>query len=63
MIPDEEGVGKISYGQLLQAWLRIREINGRVVVRALAANDTLRSGPLNVKLEVTPVESAAGFSR
>jgi len=53
MAPDaDDTFGALTYNQLLPVCRKIKGINGFVKVVALAKQDTLRSGPLNVYLDV-----------
>jgi uncharacterized protein (DUF3084 family) len=48
----EEGLGELSYDQMLAACEQARSMNGLVRVVARARQDTYQAGPLNVDLEV-----------
>jgi hypothetical protein len=57
MVPgDEEGLGDASYEQIYEAVAEIMKIRGPAVLRAKSKQDTLRSGPLNLYLEVSPLD-------
>jgi uncharacterized protein (DUF3084 family) len=55
MVPSEEGLGKLSYDQLLEVCGEVNKIKGPARVVARARQDTAKAGPLNVDLEVSPV--------
>lgn len=60
MAPDpDDTFGRLTYSQLLKVCREIKPFNGFVRVVALAKQDTLRSGPLNVQLEVRSADKSA----
>lgn len=64
MSPDaDDTFGALTYNQLLPVCRKIKAINGFVRVVALAKQDTLRSGPLNVYLEVRVDEKSVSSFR
>jgi uncharacterized protein (DUF3084 family) len=58
MVPREEGIGELSYDQILAVCEQVRQVNGPARVVARARQDTYRAGPLNVDLEVSPLAAA-----
>lgn len=58
VVPDRTGVGELYYGLLLDTLKQIRGSEGAAVVTAHVKNDTRRSGPLNLRLQVRPVGAA-----
>ncbi len=58
MVPRGEDLGEFTYDELLETCARIRAARGFARVVARARQDTFRSGPLYVDLEVIPVGSA-----
>lgn len=64
MAPDaDDTFGALTYNQLLPVCRKIKAINGFVKVVALAKQDTLRSGPLNVYLDVRVDEKSVSSFR
>jgi hypothetical protein len=64
MIPSEdEGLGQASIRLLLAKCREIKAMEGPVLLRAKARTDTLRAGPLNLDLEVKPLEPVSRQSR
>ena len=61
MIPAEDTVGELPYDRLFDVCGAVQKSRGPAVVAARARQDTNRAGPLNVDLEVSPVDvSRAG---
>jgi len=52
VVPDRTGVGELYYGLLLDTLKEIRGSEGVTLVTAHVKNDTRRSGPLNLRLQV-----------
>lgn len=52
VVPDRTGVGELYYGLLLDTLKEIRGSDGVTMVTAHVKNDTRRSGPLNLRLQV-----------
>jgi uncharacterized protein (DUF3084 family) len=63
MIPTEQGLGELSYDQLLDVSRQVKQMHGPVWVVARARQDTLRAGPLHVELEVSPFDAPSIGSR
>lgn len=64
MIPDEdEALGQASIRLLLDKSREIKAVDGPVLLQARARTDTRRSGPLNLDLEVKPLEPVSRQSR
>jgi len=62
MATGADSVGELSYKQLLPVCRRIKAAGGFVIVAALAKQNTLRSGPLNIYLDVrNPSTSVRNF--
>ncbi|MCC2668673.1 MAG: hypothetical protein K0Q72_1144 [Armatimonadetes bacterium] len=57
-----DSVGELSYKQLLDACHKIKAVGGFVTVAALAKQDTLRSGPLNIYLDVRTQNTSSSSS-
>lgn len=63
MATGADSVGELSYKQLLPVCRKIKASGGFVTVAALAKQNTLRSGPLNIYLDVRNPSTSARNSR
>jgi len=63
MATGADSVGELSYKQLLPVCRRIKAAGGFVIVAALAKQNTLRSGPLNIYLDVRNPSTSVRNSR
>lgn len=63
IVPTQEGVGELQYELLLQTMDQVRRAQGPTTVTAAVKNDTRASGPLNLRLDVEPLPSAAAGVR
>lgn len=63
MATGADSVGELSYKQLLPVCRKIKAAGSFVVVAAVAKQNTLRSGPLNIYLDVRSPSATAGNFR
>lgn len=59
MAPAGDSLGEIGYDRIADTFKQLTQMKGPVWIRARARQDTYRAGPLNVDLEVKPVDTAA----
>jgi uncharacterized protein (DUF3084 family) len=63
MLPSEEGFGNAHPQLLFETIRRVKQHNGPVILRARVRQNTFRSGPLYLDIDVAPADAAATTGR